>query len=140
MPFRPLIHFYPDLALEEMRSFILTDGDFGVPAGNYDLFENYCDEKGCDCRKVMINIITTAGGQPKIWATIGHGWENPSYYFQNFSDDVGLARAMSGSYLEQMCEQSKYSPAFLEIWKDMIKDENYAERLKAHYKKFKEKI
>ena len=140
MPFRPFIKFYPDLALEEMRSFILADDHLGVPAGDYDLSENYCDEPDCDCRKVMVNVITIAGNKPKIWATIGCGWENPSYYFQNFSDDVDLARAMSGSYLEKLGEQSEYVSQFLEIWKNVILDKVYEDRLKKHYQLFKNKL
>ncbi len=140
MPFISFLKFYNDLGLKEMRSFAVPSGAFGVPIGEYDLLENYCDERGCDCRKVMVNIISVENDSVKIWATIHFGWENPSYYHEYFSKDIAIAQKMSGSYLEPLGEQSKHAPRFLGIWAQIIRDENYVERLKRHYKLFKEKI
>lgn len=64
-----------------MKSFVFynTDPHKGEPPPDtYLLFENYCCDKKCDCRKVMINFVGKNSG--KIFETISYGWEDLSYY------------------------------------------------------------
>jgi hypothetical protein len=40
----------------------------------------YCDEPGCDCRRVTINVLRPETGWGKVWATISYGWESTDFY------------------------------------------------------------
>jgi len=140
MPFIPLSTFFPDLVDRETRTITILDESLGVPLGQYVLWENYCNDEDCDCRKVIINMATIENNKAKIWATISFGWEEISHYKKWAHGHMDSAKAMLGSYLEPLGEQSKYASKFLEIWKGVIEDDNYVERLQRHYKIFKEKI
>jgi hypothetical protein len=126
--------------LPETRILDILDESQGVPLGKYTFWENYCNDAACDCRKDIVNVVSGPPDRPKIWATIHFGWENPSFYFSNFSDDFDLARVMSGSYLEPLGEQTPWAYKFLEIWKRIVTDDEYVDRLRKHYYMFKEKI
>jgi len=61
---------FPDIAGEETRFVDVLDHPV-IPSGQYGFFESYCNEKGCDCRRVLINIISR-DNLNKIWATINY--------------------------------------------------------------------
>ena len=52
MPFVPFHEAFPDLAKRETRTFTILEAR-ELPAANYALVEMYCDEPGCDCRRVF---------------------------------------------------------------------------------------
>jgi|SRR3989344_134025 len=122
----------PEIAEAETRN-ILNLNNPNFPKGQYLLLENYCIDKKCDCRKVMINFIK----ENKIFATICYGWEDLKYY-EKFIGDKELAKYMFGASLELGGQQSEYAKYFLAFFKDVIlKDKFYVDRLKKHYKLFK---
>ncbi len=44
---------FPNLADNELRNITVGPGSsLGLRAGRYAFAESYCDEKGCDCRRV----------------------------------------------------------------------------------------
>ena len=59
-----LVPFYirfPDLAEKETRSiFIFKSGD--LPPGQYGFLELFCDDPKCDCRRVVISVISPQRG------------------------------------------------------------------------------
>ena len=79
MPMTPFMERFPELAVRETRSVTVT-GRQDLPDGEYGFVELYCDEPGCDCRRVMIDVLRPETGWRKIWATINYGWESLDFY------------------------------------------------------------
>lgn len=139
MPFAPLHEVLPDLAEQETRTFtILEDGE--LPAADYTLVELYCDEPGCDCRRVIFSVISSETGMDM--AHIGYGWENLSFYKQWLSfEDPQMVKEMKGPALNPLSPQSDIAPEILNIVETVVlQDERYIERLKTHYKLFRSRI
>jgi hypothetical protein len=126
--------FFPELAIEEMR--VLHIKGMGiVPDGEYGLLEFYCDELDCDCRRVIINIVSQKSG--KFLASISYGWESIEFY-ENWTGNRKDAREAMGPYLDPLNEQSDYAPVFFRLFiKHVLPDSTYVERLKRHYNLFK---
>ena len=60
MPFAPFHDYFPQVAEQEKRMITVLDGSSaGVPPGDYSLLEMYCDEPGCDCRRVFLYILSS---------------------------------------------------------------------------------
>jgi len=53
MPFELFHNYFPEMAERETRSVVLTAPQNGLSAGNYGMLEMYCNEPGCDCRRVI---------------------------------------------------------------------------------------
>ena len=49
--------YLPDLGPKETR-WIVTVDDPVLPADRYGLVEMYCDENGCDCRRVFLSVYS----------------------------------------------------------------------------------
>jgi hypothetical protein len=134
MPMVPLLHYFPELAVEEMRTATVQDWE-GLPDGQYGFLELYCNEAGCDCRRVLINVVTPDTGA-KIWATINYGWESERFY-RRWTRDSEMASWSTGARLDPLGEQTRYAEALLELFRLVIQDPAYVERLKRHYRLFK---
>lgn len=130
----PFISRYRALGVRETRSVTLWGG-FELPDGEYGFIELYCDEIDCDCQRVLINVVTPTTGD-KVWATINYGWEDVGYYEQWMHDEE-LAQASTGIALDPLNPQTRYSPALLELFRLLISDPAYVERLRRHYAMFK---
>ena len=114
MDFIPFYSRYKELAIKETRVITTTISQYGLPHGKYGLTENYCTDRTCDCRKVMINVIEVKSPQ-QFLATIGYGWESAEFYTQWMGDDERLGNMITGAYLEPGCAQSKYSPQLFDL-------------------------
>lgn len=91
MFFVPFHKFYPDLAARETRNAILNEPHNGLPADTYGFFEMYCDEPGCDCRRVFFTVFSER--QRKPLAVVAYGWESLDFY----------ARWMKGPPVDPHC-------------------------------------
>jgi len=80
----PLHAKLPKLAEKETRRLIFLYGKEGIPPGDYVLMESYCNDPGCDCRRVFINILHK---DTDILATIGYGWESLEFYKRWMGND-----------------------------------------------------
>jgi hypothetical protein len=132
-----MVPFYTrsrDLAFSEMRSATVR-GMPDLPDGQYGFLELYCDDPECDCRRVIIDVVTPTAG-PKIWATINYGWESLAFYAR-WTRDLELARGCCGATLDMLNPQTEYSEALLRLFKQILQDKAYVERLKRHYQLFK---
>ena len=110
----------------------------GLPDGEYGFIEFYCNDPGCDCRRVVINVVCSTTGA-KTWASINYGWESLDFY-ERWMGDKELARDCQGASLEPFNQQSPYSRTLLELFKKVcLSDRAYVERLKRHYDLFKAK-
>ena len=77
MFFVPFHDFYPELAEAETRHAILMEPTNGLPGDTYALVELYCNEPGCDCRRVMLMVVAKKRGP---LAVISYGWESLEFY------------------------------------------------------------
>ena len=104
------------------------------------MIEMYCDEPGCDCRRVFFSVLSSQTTQ--VEAVIAYGWENIHFYTQWMGDDdPQTARALKGPILNPGSPQAAFAPALLDIVKNVIlQDEQYVARLKTHYTLFRETI
>lgn len=132
-----MIPFYakcPDIGFDETR-FVNASGFNYLPDDNYAFIEYYCEKPDCDCRRVIV-IVTSNGNGNKILATINYGWESPNFYakWMGNKDDV---KDMVGATLEPFGDQTNLSRYLLELFKLLVKDESYVERLRKHYEMFK---
>ena len=137
MPMIPFYTRYPDLAFQEMRSIIVRGRD-DLPNGQYGFLELYCDEVDCDCRRVIIHVVSPDTGS-KIWATINYGWESVAFYAR-WMRNAESAVECKGPSLDPLNPQTAYSPALLHTFEFVLQDETYVKRLKRHYELFKTAI
>lgn len=139
MPYIPFYEHFPELAEEETRC-LMAFNDSKLPVDNYDLIELYCDEPGCDCRRVFLNIISEKTG--KTLAVIAYGWEDEKYYSKWMGDnEPEIIKELKGPTLNLSSPQSKLAPILLDRVKSIVlQDKNYIQRLKRHYNIFREVI
>ncbi len=138
MPYTPFHEKFPEIAKKETR-LIIAIGDPELPEGNYALIESYCDEVGCDCRRVFFNIFSERRNE--IVAVIAYGWEKSKFYADWFCDnDPRIIENLKGPALNLASSQSELAPILLDRIKYVLKDMHYIERIKRHYRMFKDLI
>lgn len=141
MPYAPFSKYFPDLAENETRSITVTElYDLGLPSGVYSFIEMFCDENGCDCRRVFFYVISSF--RKKVEAVIAWGWEDEEFYKKWMKDDdPKIISSLKGPILNAASPQSKYALPILELVEDvLLQDKAYIERVKRHYKMFREKV
>jgi hypothetical protein len=137
MPMIPFMKRFPELGPAETRSVKVT-GDPHLPDGEYGFIELYCNEPGCDCRRVSIIVLRPETGWRKIWASISYGWESASFYRKwSPSQDP---REMQGASLDTLNAQSQYSSALLDLFHTVLISPGYVDRLKRHYQMFRASV
>jgi len=132
---------FPEVAERETRSIAVPPGsDLGLPTGEYGFIEMYCDERGCDCRRVLFQVISRR--QEKVEAVIAWGWEDVDFYAKWFKyGDAADAAELKGPVLNLGSAATELAPALLELVRNvLLKDPEYVERIKGHYKMFKDKV
>ncbi len=140
MPYAPFYEHFREFALRETRSFTVFDGHPDLPADEYGLIELYCDDEGCDCQRVMFEVLSRK--RNKSVAYIAYGWASADFYRKwTKSGNPDIALHMQGPILNELSPQSELAPALLMLVRDTIlKDAAYVERLRRHYQMFKEKV
>ena len=136
--FVPFFKIFPENAEIKTRKIMLVQDTFGLPKGKYFLVENYCADKACDCRKVMINVVAM-DGKSTILGTVGFGWENAEYYKKWLNDDQ-LGEEMAGVYVEAGGIQTGLEKECLDLVKNSLRDEKLVDLIKERYSIFKQKI
>ena len=122
----PFVTKFPKLGEKETRVVTVFEQQAGgPPPDQYGFVELFCDEKNCDCRRVMISVHASRAN--KVMATINMGFD---------PDDVD-----AGPFLDPLNPQSEYSSYFIKLFTAIINDDpEYLDRLQRHYVLFKEKI
>jgi hypothetical protein len=138
MPMIPFMERFPDLAARETRS-VSVSGRDDIPDGDYGFLELFCDEPGCDCRRVMIDVLRADTELNKIWATINYGWESIAFYKQWAGSSVTAANS-KGPFLDPMNPQTPYSPALLNLFRLLLESPDYASRIQTHYQIFRQTL
>jgi hypothetical protein len=117
-----LIPFYivdPELAARETRVLNMLVSQSGLPAGSYGLFEFYCPDPACDCRRVMLNVVEEKNPE-RFLASISYGFDR--------DDD------MAGPFLDPLNPQSPYAEELLRLVEGVVlSDVRYVARLERHY-------
>jgi hypothetical protein len=138
MPMTPFMERFPELGARETRSVTVPPRQ-GLPEGDYGFIELYCDEPGCDCRRVMIDVLRPETGWGKVWATISYGWESLDFY-RKWGDSGSDAIQIKGPYLDPLNPQTKYSPALLNLFRFLIQSPDYVAHLQRHYQMFRQSV
>ena len=142
MPFESLHYKYPQLAAAETRAIILPspDNEFGLPPGSYLFMEMFCNEKDCDCRRVMFSVF--ADNQKEQLACLGYGWESESFYKKWMrTTDKAMARKLMKSSLVEMAPQSIYAGKILRMFnRCLLPQTSYLARVKEHYQFFRKNL
>lgn len=138
MPYEPFYERFPEIAETETRT-IIAFNDPDLPAGEYGLIEAYCNEPGCDCRRVFFNVVDWQTGQ--VLAIIAYGWESKKYYAKWFGDnDPDIIEQLQGPILNLASSQSDLAPVLLQKVTYVLRDLNYINRIKRHYEMFKKVV
>jgi len=141
MPFVLFGEYFPEIADNETRSvFLQESSSFRVPAGEYAFLEMFCDERGCDCRRVFFYVVTTQKKRPL--AVIAYGWETRKFYAKWMrSSNPETIKQLQGPVLNISSPQSNLAPVLLRIFKEvLLPDKLYIERIKKHYRIFRDRI
>lgn len=141
MPYVPFRDYFPEVADRETRTIIIMpDSDMGLPAGDYGFLEMYCDERGCDCRRVFFYVVSRFRKQ--VEAVVAWGWEEPAFYAEWFCyDDPFVVAELKGPILNPGSPASELAPAILELVRNvLLRDPNYVARIKRHYRMFRGRI
>jgi hypothetical protein len=138
MPMTPFMERFPEVGARETKSVTVTNRQ-DLPDGEYGFLEFYCNEPGCDCRRVMIDVLRRETGWSKIWATISYGWESLDFY-RKWGGTASDPIETKGPYLDPLNPQTKYSPALLNLFRFLLQSPDYVERLKGHYQMFRDSL
>lgn len=114
--------------------------DMNLPAGNYSFLEMFCDEPGCDCRRVFFYVISDRS--KNVEAVIAYGWESPEFYAHWLKDDdPHIISELKGPSLNLGSPQPKLAAALLDLVRTvLLQDKAYLDRIKHHYSIFRAKI
>ena len=136
MPMAPFMERFPELAARETRSLKVPLGA-PLPHGDYGFIELYCNEPGCDCRRVTILVLRPHTGW-KVWASISYGWERMDFYqkWARTSEPLDPLE-WQGPYLDPLAQQSQYSAILLDLFESILQSPGYEQRLKNHYQRFR---
>jgi len=117
-----LIPFFvvePEMAARETRVMNLLAPHGGLPAGSYGLFEFYCPDPACNCRRVMVDVVEEQDTD-HILAAISYGFDREE--------------EQAGPFLDPLNPQSEYAENLLRLVQDVIlSDPHYVARLERHY-------
>lgn len=141
MPYAMFHERFPKIAERETRTVsVFGHSDQGLPPGDYSLLEMYCNEKGCDCRRVFLCVVSSF--RKDVEAVVAYGWETPKFYAKWMGDDdPDSIRVLKGPALNLGSPESELAPAILELVGNVVlRDTAYVERLKAHYTMFRGEI
>ena len=139
MYFEPYFHRYPNIAKVEFRT-VNVDKRGNIPRGSYLFVETYCNEKKCDCRRSLIQVLPPPFSQQKgIQAFISFGWEPAAFYrdWGRGSMSESDLDWIKGPGLDPFQPQGPYAADFLALFIESIKQKDYQDMLLRHYAQFK---
>jgi hypothetical protein len=141
MPYVPFHKYCPQVAERETRTVIvLKDAETGLPPAEYSFLELFCDEPGCDCRRVFFSVISSRTRD--LEAVITYGWESTTFYrkWLGHSDPHDVIE-LKGPSLNLGSPQSVIAPALLELFRNvLLPDRAFIDRVKSHYRLFREAV
>jgi hypothetical protein len=117
MPYSLFHSRFPKVAERETRTVtVINSADFNLPPARYSFLEMFCDEPGCDCRRVFFSVVSSL--QKDIQAVITWGWEEREFYVTWMgNDDPRMIRDLIGPALNLASPQSNIAPALLDLFR-----------------------
>ncbi len=140
MPFEMLFSRLPEIAKTETRTvFVPPNSQQRLPSAEYSFVEMFCNEPGCDCRRVFFTVFSSRTKAPE--ALIAYGWETANFYKKWFKyggfTKKDIAELM-GPVLNMGSPQTARAPGILELFSEvLLPDHNFIERVKHHYQLFR---
>lgn len=131
----PFFERSPELAFAETRCATIYNHPV-LPEDEYAFLESFCADPACDCRRVFVHVVARNRKGP-ILATINYGWEDEAFYRRWSTSGMIEPEELKGPNLA-IVPQSRYAPALLEVFEEVVLDEDYVKRLRRHYAMFKE--
>ena len=128
MPMTSFHSFFPRLAEVETRTVTLPRRCLSLPPDTYAFVDLYCDEPGCDCENVLLNVYD---GARRHVATINHAL-GPSGAFGDAEDP--------GTFLDPLNQQSPLAFDLLALFKEVVRSADYDARLRRHRAMVREKV
>ena len=142
MPYQLFHDLFPEMAEDETRSITVfgESSETGLPPGQYMFCEMFCNDRGCDCRRVFFYVVASFRKDPV--AVIAWGWEKPEFYAKWLHDDDPLMlQELTGPCLNLGSPQSEFAEDLLDLVREiLLRDEAYIERVKRHYRLFRSRI
>ncbi len=140
MPFVPFHEYFPEVAANETRG-VFQPGPDGTLGEGVVFGELYCDEPGCDCRRVVFHVFAK-GRLSEPLATLTFGWEPASFYrkWASFPLSAEDLEELMGPALMRLTPQSPRATEMLEHERTLLADPVYVERLIRHYRMFREVV
>ena len=141
MPYSLFHTRFPKVAERETRTITVIDpSHFDLPPAHYSFLEMFCDEPGCDCRRVFFSVVSSL--QNDIKAVIAWGWEDQDFYVKWMrSNEPHVINDLMGPVLNLASPQSDLAPALLKLFQGvLLQDTSYIERVKRHYVMFRETV
>ena len=129
MPYSLFHNRFPEVAERETRTVIVIDfSDFNLPPAHYSFLEMFCDEPGCDCRRVFFSVVSSL--QKDIQAVIAWGWEEREFYIKWMGDDDPcIINDLIGPALNLTSQQSNLAPALLNLFRNVLLQDTTCHRL-----------
>jgi len=137
MSMTPLYTLFPALAARETRTMRVGIPNYPVPMGEYGFIELYCNDKHCDCRQVVLQVVNSTAPKEPL-AIINFGWETAEFYTRRAHGDKQAVRDITKASLDPLNPQSRHASFFLDFFqRHVMTDPEYVARLARHYEMFK---
>lgn len=115
----PFLAVDPDLATRETRVMHTLVPQGKLPVGAYGLLEFYCPDPGCDCRRVMLNVVEE---------------KRPDRFLASISYGFDRDEEMAGPFLDPLNPQRLFAKELLQLVEEtVLSDPRYVARLERHY-------
>ncbi len=140
MPFVPFADYFPDLAPSETRSVLTYEN--GVETEARLFLELFCNERGCDCRRVMIQVYSDRAARREPKTTISWGWEPDAFYrkWAGFPLSKADLDELRGPGLVRLARHDDDAEELLGQFRMLIADQSYAARIVRHYQMVREQV
>ena len=141
MPYQLFHDLFPKIAEPETRTVTVPkDSNIALPPASYAFLEMFCNEPGCDCRRVFFYVISSLSND--VEAVIAYGWESREFYAKWLHHDNPRSLAeLQGPVLNFGSPQSRLAPVILKLFSNvLLPDKPYIQRVKRHYRMFRDKI
>ncbi len=141
MPFQMFHDLFPALAERETRCItVISRSKLELPPGDYFFQEMFCNDQGCDCRRVFFFVVSSV--KKDVEAVVAWGWEKPEFYAKWLGhDDPHDVAELKGPILNLGSPQTALAPAILDLARNLLlRDPDHVARIKRHYRLFRDKV
>lgn len=141
MPYQLFHDVLPEIAERETRVLRLVRvAEAGPLEPRYSFLEMFCNEPGCDCRRVFFYVMSS--DRQALETVIAWGWEPPAFYARWIrDDDAAVIAEIKGPALNRGSPHTSRAPVILSMVENiLLRDEAYVDRIKRHYALFRAEI